>query len=165
MRFLQTTILLLSAALFASCDFPDFSGQQHLPDAQLIENFKNHRAEFEKLVALVLEDKTLTRVDDDWTDPKNLADTRVAEYRRLFKIVGTPRGVSSPLSREFIEFMASSQGWAVHGSSKGYLYAEKCSAQFGKTLAILDEMSSAKRPVGSGCRHIEGKWYLYFQGD
>lgn len=165
MRFFQTTILLLAVALFASCGFPDFSGQPHLPDERLIQNFQTHRAEFEKLVSMVLEDKVLTRVDEDWAEPKNLADSRIAEYRRLFKIVGTPRGLSAPVSRESIEFIASSQGWAVHGSDKGYLYAEKCPDYYGKTLASLDAISLAERPVGSGCRHIEGKWYLYFQGD
>jgi hypothetical protein len=165
MRFPQTTILLLSVALFASCNFPDFSGQPHLPDEQLIENFKTHRAEFEKLVAMVLEDKSLTRVDEDWTQPENLANLRVAEYRQLFKVVGTPRGVSARLNRESIEFIASSQGWAVHGSSKGYLYSEKTPEYYGKPIDGLDEISLAERPYGSGYRHIEGNWYLYFGGD
>jgi hypothetical protein len=51
----------------------------------------------------------------------------------------------------------------THGSSKGYIYGDDCSD--GKMLESLDEMSSAERPYGSGCRHIEGKWYLYFYGD
>lgn len=165
MRFLQTLTLFLLITFFASCNFPDFAGQPHLPDEQLIKNFQTHRAEFEKLVAMVLEDKNLTRVDEDWTQPENLPAARVAEYRRLFRIVGTPRGVVARIDRETIEFWASSQGWVAHGSSKGYLYADKCPSRDGKTEESLDEMSLAERPYGFGCRHIEGKWYLYFEGD
>ncbi len=165
MKTFQIIVFFLLATFLASCDFPDFSGQPHLPDEQLIENFKAHRAEFEKLVAMVLEDKSLTRVDENSTRPENFATSRVAEYRQLFKIVGTPRSVSARLNRESIEFIASSQGWAVHGSSKGYLYSEKKPEYYGKPIDSLDEMSLAKRPFGSGYRHIEGNWYLYFEGD
>lgn len=161
----QATTLLLAMAFFAACDMPDLAGQPHLPDKQLIENFRIHRAEFEKLVAMIVEDKGLTRVDDNWTEPASYDAARVAEYRKLFKIVGTQRGVSATVDREAIEFIASSQGFVTHGSAKGYLYAKKCPFQLGKTVESLDEMSSGERPTGSGCHHIEGQWYLYFQGD
>jgi len=144
---------------------PDFSGQPHLPDKQLIENFHTHRAEFEKLVAMVLEDRNLTRVDETWTEPQDFSAQRIAEYRKLDKAIGIPRGLSAPISREQIEFIASAQGWVAHGSTKGYLYGEKCPGYIGETVESLDGMSLAERPSGSGCRHIEGKWYLYFVSD
>lgn len=141
------------------------SEQAHLPDAELIENFKTHRAEFEKLVAMISEDKNLKRVDSDWTDPKDFSPERTAEYRKLFRVAGIPRGFYAGYedNQVQIRFLASLQGFMTHGSSKGYIYGDECSD--GKTLESLDEMSSAERPYGSGCRHIESKWYLYFYGD
>jgi hypothetical protein len=165
LRLARMVILFLIVALLSSCTVPDFSGQPHLSDKQLIENFEFHRAEFEKLVAMILEDKNLTRVDEDWTEPKDFDQERIAEYRKVFQVIGTPRGFSAPVSREQIEFIASAQGWVAHGSSKGYLYGEKCPAHIGKTVESLDEMSLAKRPSGSACRHVEGKWFLYFISD
>src|SRR5712691_8233039 len=165
MRLTQISVVLVVSSLVFSCGAPDFTGQPHLPDQQLIENLKAHRPEFEKLVVMILEDKTLTRVDEDWTQPKDFDQKRIAEYRRLFQVVGTPRGFSAPTTREPIEFIASSQGWVAHGSSKGYLYADKCPEYIGKTVESLDGISLVQRPAGSGCRHIDGKWYLYFTSD
>ena len=165
MRLAQLSVLLLVAALLLSCNVPDFSGQRPLPDKRLIENFEAHRAEFEKVVAMILEDKNLTRVDEDWFDPAEFDQQRVAQYRKLFQVIGTRRGFSAPVGRDQIEFIASAQGWVAHGSSKGYLYAEKCPAYIGQTVESLDGMSLGPRPSGSGCRHIDGKWYLYFVSD
>lgn len=167
------TILLISCLVVllvfgqAGCDASD-NEQPHLPDKELIANFNAHKADFEKLVSMVLEDKDLTRVDDDWTSPRDpqtigVSPERIAEYRQMFAKLGLPRGFSATVDKTRIEFIASSQGYVTHGSSKGYLYGDKSFS--GEVVESLDEMSLAKRPFGSGCRHIEGKWYLYFNGD
>ena len=168
MKGFQITILFLAIMLFTSCKAVEriiLSEQAHLPDAKLIENFKTHRAEFEKLVAMISEDKNLKRVDSDWTDPKDFSPERTAEYRKLFRAAGIPRGFYAwhENNEVQIRFLASSQGFVTHGSSKGYVYDDECSD--GEILESLDEISLAERPFGSGCRLIEDKWYLYFEGD
>src|SRR5689334_24230798 len=67
--FIVSIPLLLIVAVVSS--IPDFSGQPHLSDEVLIAKFNAHRAEFEKLLAMVLENKGLTRVDEDWTEPRD----------------------------------------------------------------------------------------------
>ena len=106
MRLAQMLVLLFVAGLLFSCNVADSSGQSHVPDKDLIENFEIHRAEFEKLVAMIFEDKNLTRVDEDWTEPKDFDQKRIAEYRKVFQVIGVPRGFSAPVSREQIEFIA-----------------------------------------------------------
>jgi len=164
MKVSQISILFLAIIFITSCKAVErfvLSEQSHLPDAELIENLKTHRAEFEKLVVMISEDKNLKRVDSDWTDPKDFSPERTAEYRKLFRVAGIPRGfyAGHENSQVQIRFLASSQGFVTHGSSKGYIYGDECSD--GKMLESLDQISSAERPYGSGCRHIEGKWYLY----
>lgn len=148
--------------------FPDVSGQPHQSDEELIANFNSHKAEFEKLLAMVLEDKMLSRVDENYTEPSDaqavgISQERIAEYRRLFRELGIARGFSAPDSRDYVEFISSSQGWVDSGSSKGYLYGT------GQTqmalIDSLDKFSSQPRPRGSGRRRIEGKWSLYFYGN
>ena len=56
---------------------------------------------------MIFEDKNLTRVDEDWTEPKDFDQKRIAEYRKVFQVIGVPRGFSAPVSREQIEFIAS----------------------------------------------------------
>jgi hypothetical protein len=161
-------ILFLLALTFGlvGCKDP-FEGQSHLSDDQLIANFREHTADFERLREMVLDDKRLTRVDEDWTaptDPTTIGVTaeRIAEYRALFKKLGLARGFSAGLDRREIELWASAQGWVAHGSHKGYVYT----ASVPENLDTgLDQYSSRERPLESGYRRIEGNWYLYFYGD
>jgi hypothetical protein len=87
--FLVSLIAFVGFFYFA---VPDFKDQEHLPDEVLIQNFYNHRSDFEQLRMMLERDRQIFRIDDDWTDPANLPKEQVEEYRRLFAIVGTPRG-------------------------------------------------------------------------
>lgn len=135
------------------------------PDDVLIANFLTHRAEFERVREMLAEDTTITRVGDSWTDPSTLDPARVAEYRRLFKIIGTPRGITVSHYRGSIEFMSTGHGWVASSSSKGYLYFMGDPILKGGPLKLVDSLD------GYGwhsehtfvVRHIEGPWYLYFE--
>lgn len=156
--------LSVLVSLLVGCKDP-FEGQPHLPDDQLIANFQAHKPEFERLRLMILEDKGLTRVDVDWTQPNDpttigVTPERIAEYRRLFTQLGLARGFSA--YRHDIEFLASCQGWVASGSSKGYLYKAKPPLTLEDNL---DQYSSQERAVGYGYRKIEGSWYLYFEAD
>jgi hypothetical protein len=144
--------------------------KQHQADAQMIANFQKHQNDFERLRQMVLEDKGLIRVDDDWTEPHDpqtigIKPERIAQYRSLFKQVGIPRGFSSAADRKDIEFIDTTKGMLDHGSFKGYVYLK---SRPKKLLDNLDTLESQKMPDGvgkkwiQGYRLIEGNWFLYY---
>lgn len=134
--------------------------QEHQPDAVMIDNFLEHRDEFERLREMVVRDRSITRVDNDWTHPENLPKDLVEEYRRLFKTIGTPRGISARPDRSKIDFIASARGWVASGSTKGYSYIEEPPRDLENSL---DEYNPGMGGETYACRHIEGKWYLFFE--
>jgi hypothetical protein len=155
--------LMLSAA-FTGGDIP------HKSDEELIANFQSHKAEFNRMLQMINEDKDLARVDYDWTSPENprtvgISQERIDEYRSLFRRAGVPRGFSAFQSKDSIEFIASSQGLAVSGSSKGYLYAKEPPSRVIDNLDNYRAQKSTLSPAFPVFRHIEGNWYLFFEAD
>lgn len=133
---------------------------EHLPDAVLIQNFHEHRTEFELLRSMLDHDEHIRRIDADWSDPANIAEDKLKEYRHLFTIVGTPRGLYSTRNPTFIEFVASSKGWVASGSTKGHVY------RLDKPEDIkpsLDKYHTENTDYATLYRRIEGNWYLYFE--
>lgn len=97
----------------------------------MVENFRLHRADFENLLAMIRDDesggKRLYRIDYDWTEPKDLgalgiSDERVREYRSLFPKIGVPLGFYAYGEDDVYMFVASTQGIAVSGTSKSYVW-------------------------------------------
>jgi hypothetical protein len=158
----------IGGCIYFTLSFPDFNtGQPHQSDAQMIANFQKYKSDFERLRQMILEDKGLTRVDDNWTEPRDpltigIKSERIAQYRRMFQQLGIPRGFSATAERDRIEFIASAQGWVASGSSKCYVYLK---TRPDELLDDLDKLSLQEKPFGTGYRHIEGDWYLYFYGD
>lgn len=134
----------------------------HRPDVEMIRNFSQHRDEFEYVRTLAMADENLRRVDEDWSDPRNLNTEKATEYRRLFKVIGTPRGISKYGGSGRIEFLASSMGWVASGSTKGYLYVEGKPPE-GNRVDSLDDVSILRDLDVDYLKPIEGKWYLYFR--
>ena len=132
-----------------------------MPDSVLIQNFHNHRAEFEQLRYMLERDEDIFRIDDDWTDPPNVSNDRVDAYRHLFAVVGTPRGFYNRRNPLRIELIASARGWVTSGSMKGYAYL----VEIPETLeSSLDKFHDGSGTVSRGShRHIEGNWYLFFE--
>lgn len=71
-------------------------------DEELIKNLMDNKKEFDSLVSDLLIDcgKGLSRIDVDWTDPKNpeaigVSDNKIAAYRARFISLGINRGYSS----------------------------------------------------------------------
>ncbi len=134
------------------------------PDNVLIANFNAHRADFELCREMSTEDTTMTRVDDNWTSPSTMDSTRVAEYRRLFKMIGTPRGITVRHDPDRIEFMSTSHGWVASSSPKGYLYFKE-NPKLKGPLKLVDNLDAYgwHSQYTFVIRHIEGDWYLYFE--
>ncbi len=135
------------------------------PDDVLIANFNAHRAEFERVREMSTEDTTMTRVDENWTNPSTLDSARVAEYRRLFTIIGTGRGITVRHEPDRMEFMSTSHGWVASSSSKGYLYFKGNPNLKGGPLKLVDNLDGYgwHSQYTFVIRHIEGDWYLYFE--
>lgn len=134
----------------------------HRPDAEMIRNFNEHRQEFEYVRTMAMADESLRRVDEDWSVPGNLDTDKAAEYRRLFTVIGTPRGISKYGGSGRIEFLASTMGWVASGSTKGYLYVDGKPPE-GNRVDSLDDVSRLRDLDVYYLKPIDGKWYLYFQ--
>jgi hypothetical protein len=159
--FIAAPFLLKSFLLywvFTGGDIP------HKTDAEMIANFKAHKREFEQLLQMVVTDKGLTRVDDNWTSPEDpqtigLSKLRLDEYRKLFQKVGTPRGFSANAVRDSIEFISSAQGMVTHGSSKSYVYTTIVPSLIVENIDSYREQNNSFYPV---YKRIEGNWYIRF---
>ncbi len=155
---------LMFSWIFTSGDIP------HKPDEELIANFQSHKAEFNKLLQMVNEDKDLKRVDYYWTAPENpqtigVSQERIDEYRRLFNKADIPRGFAAFQSKDYIEFISSAQGLAVSGSSKSYVYSIERPSNVVDNLDTYRSPESKSSPTYPAYRHIEGNWYLCFEAD
>ncbi len=138
--------------------------ESHPSDDVLLQEFAEHEAEFEKLVAMLRADKKLERVDEDWTrpgDPTSIGvmPARIREYRDLFSKLSIPRGFHAFHDPENFTFFASTQGLSVTGSAKGYAYLQKVPDLM---VADLGAYWSADGKSFTAYRWIKGNWYLYF---
>lgn len=132
----------------------------HRSDKDLIDNFRVHRSEFDQLLRMIMEDKSLYRVDYDWTEPEHpesvgITPARIDEYRGLMKKLGILRGFSAYRERKYVEFFSSFQG-----SAKGYLYTKQPPPDLD---ASLDDV--IQKGLSYGYRRIEGNWYLFYRKD
>ncbi len=170
----KISLILIGCILF--CCVLACEDKEHSKDEQLIQNFQNHKAEFNQLVQMFQEDKSLGRVSYDFTRTSNffekckepngwngkeieVSNERLYQYRKLFKNLGLSAGIEGYCEKEIIEFIASTRGLSVTGSSKGYAYLQKPP----KILVdSLDNYWSEDKKSFTAYKHIEGNWYLYF---
>ena len=133
----------------------------------MISNFLLHEKEFNKLLNMIKHDKGLFRVDDDWTDPKNLnsigiTNTRIEEYRKIFNELAIPRGFSRNIDFLFVEFISTTQGLAVSGSSKSYIWLKDPP---NKLVDNIDNYKPENPDSYRVYRHIKENWYLFYEAD
>lgn len=134
-------------------------------DQQLLSNYKHHKATFGELAQMAQTDKSLARVDYNWTDPSDpqkigISPARIAEYRSLLESVGLHRGFQSRGLAD-IEFISYGQGSAMSSDTfKGYMYLAMPPKQ---VLRSLDGCQPDEKNGVEAYRHIEGHWYLYYE--
>lgn len=163
MKRLALWLLALGAVeLGALLMAPQYSGPPS--DAEMIRNFEAHRAEFDRLITMIREDKGLERVDDDWTRPDDpstigVSNERIAAYRRLFAEAGVPRGFYSFNDAKTISFIAFAEGLSVSGCSKSYLYTTE-----GEPEGLVDEPLDSHHRDNKAFvrRRIGDGWYLQY---
>jgi len=158
---------ILYAVYFSWAVFHTIDGQPHKSDQELISNFQAHQSEFEMLRSMALQDPSLSVIDMDRTDPPDtltigVPNDRITEYRRLFKRLNLSRGIRRFQTVDKIQFIASSQGYVVHGSSKSYLYTTEPPAQLHDDL---DQFSNTNARTSTVYRRIQGNWYIEYECD
>lgn len=131
---------------------------RHESDAALIENFNRHRAEFEKLRTMTVEDEGLRYLDDDRVWPADIDLVKLNEYRRLLKVAGLRRGIVR--DEIHIEFLSSSAGWGPEGSIKGYVVLMEKPDRV-REVESLDDFAEVKEDTYY-LRPIQDNWYFYF---
>lgn len=143
------------------CAFP--------PDNVLISEFRDHRADYQRLLNMFREDTALGRVAYDFTRPANffsggrraasppLTEARWRDYRRLFDRLSLTGGIEGYDSKHVIYFWRYSRGMGagLGGSSKGFAFSDSLPAD---------------RPSAAGCeaptsdcwqfRPISGGWFV-----
>jgi hypothetical protein len=142
--------LLIPLALVIGCGPPS--------DAEMIDDFRSSRTQYNELLRMFQEDQGLERVGDlagIWPeDPAAVGvDTaRLRRYRDLMEQLGV-----KSLERYFgtVLFITSSGGLVPSGYMKGYVYADKAPSPL---------VSDSAKPLEEGefYRHIDGNWYLIY---
>lgn len=136
-------------------------------DRKLAGKFEKNTAQFEQLIEMIRQDLPLRRVDDDWTDPHDLAsvgisEDRIAAYRKIFRTLGIDRGFEV-LRRQPLEvfFIVDTSGLLNSGAAaKGYVYKEVEPSYLEESL---DVYSPSFGKWASAYKLLSGKWYLYFE--
>jgi|SRR5256885_12122541 len=139
-------------------------------DGAMIANLARNRATFERLLAMIHEDRGLERVDVDWTRPEDPASIgvspeRIATYRRLMREIGVMRGFYAFEPRDEVSFMAYAAGLSIRGQSKSYVWSPSGEFQDAGMVESLDAAwRSGHRRLWT-YRHVEGPWYLHLRVD
>jgi hypothetical protein len=160
-------LLLLPAVFLTSCD----SAEEHPPAATLQKQWRDHRADLEKLVTMIKADKALQRVAPDFTRPENLSaagidENRLKEYRALIKQTGVKSGIEGYNDKSTIWFHVSSLGLSVSGSGKGLAYVEGTPETVVSDLdAHILQAHKDHAESFSAFQRLEGNWYLYYDDE
>ena len=165
--FILTVTLGLISAL--NC-----GGKPHPSDSALEMNFHKHEMDFQRLVSMSNEDRSVVRIADDfnWLDDdhswprtgpeRGLSKNRWDAYRSLFNDLGLKCGLTRPENSDIIVFCASATGIVTNGTDKGYAYSE---AELTPTVESLDAVPEILKNQRIVYKSLASHWYLYyFQG-
>jgi len=138
----------------------------HPEDQQLINNYAQHKTEFNQLAQMLLQETRLLVIFPDSgncqiEDEKlvnSAIDEKCKEYIQLFKLLGLNWAYSGP---EPIWLTASSYGLGVSGSEKGYVYTSQLPTLDGDGTLVnnIEEASELLLPY---FRHVDNNWYIYY---
>jgi len=135
-------------------------------DAAMLRDFTRHETTFNTLVEMVAADKALDRVDENWTMPADtksvgVSPERIAEYRKLLRDAGTPRGFQVLPARDEFKFFYWLRGSAISDDiDKGFAYRTTPPAS---TVQTLDGIRSKSRDAFVAYRHVRDNWYLFYE--
>jgi hypothetical protein len=136
-------------------------------DAQMLNNFREHRSIFERLAQMVEQDKGVTKIDDVSMGAINViapgvSPARIATYQRLMKSVGIRRGFEATPDGSEVDFMYYAVGAAFSSdTNKGYVYLTKPPKRLAQSLDNCE--TNDGEDDEEAYQHITGKWYLFYQ--
>jgi hypothetical protein len=164
---IAVVLCLLIAALGIFLFFPQRSPPK---EAQVIRNFEGHRAAFERLRGMLIEDQDLVRVADWGVETTksmgirkppegNFPVDRYQEYLSLLKEVGAAgafRARGNP--PESVGMFVYVSGFAADTRHMNVCWLTR---EPENQVSSLDDFYKTPKPRNPVYRHIEGKWYLW----
>ncbi len=166
-------IAIILVALFTTAFSAECGISSHPADVALEKIFRQHEAEFSRLVVMSRADSRVMRIAPNFTwltdnaswprsgDELGFSQERWDEYRQLFRMLGLKDGLVRYADADLIYLFASSKGLVTGGSGKGYVYSER---DLTPTTDSLDQVppellqSSVHKIV---YKRIEPNWYLF----
>jgi hypothetical protein len=138
-----------------------FGGDRHPTDAEMLAQFRQHRAELETIVDMLRADPQVERLAPDFTrpDPAPISAERLADYRKRLAAAGIRHGLSR--YGNDVTFIVSARGLEISGSAKSFAYVERAYEDAVLTDGDLDA-AAARSPTSEVifARRIEGNWWL-----
>ncbi len=146
-------------------------GTAHPADSVLEMNFRKHKSDFQLLVSMSNEDRSIVRIplsfpylsnDNSWPRTgagPGLSNDRWDAYRSLFQKLGLKRGLTRQGDLDIIVLCASAAGNVTSGTDKGYAYSE---TELTPTVESLDAVPETLRNQPTVYKSIEPHWYLYY---
>ena len=151
----RLSILLL--LFLCACDLPSDHG--------LITQFRQKRAQFDRLRQMIDVDNLDGRIHADYADPK-LPATRLQEYRSLLRNVGVMRLWAHGKSKPF-ELIADGNGFLSKGDYKGYLYNPSPPAPHLQSLDdscfVTEQIPDSQRFCGGVLSLGDGWWLIRYE--
>lgn len=165
--------LLLPLSLFLVGCVPFADDAPHIRDEVLLNNFQQHKADFDLLARMAKQDSNMVRIADDftWTTDSvayprpeselGITNERWEEYKKIFKKIKLDNGILNyQPDKTFL--MASSRGLLTGGSSKGYAYLTEKPEIVVDSLNDFQFEKSEKRRLAA-YKQITENWYLYYE--
>jgi len=171
-----TRVLVLWAVLLAMSALPaagmfvwlvvadPLGSSPHPTDGAMLVQFHKQREILDELARMIAEDPELIRLAPDFTRPEDtsavgVSADRVAAYRRLCAEAGIAHGFSR--HGDAIEFIVHTQGLAISGSAKGFVYAPQADADATVVEGDLDAAAASMQEKDVLLeRKIDDNWWL-----
>ena len=153
--------------------------EEHLPDAVLIDQFRERKAQFEVLREMFLRDRGLAMIERERTEPADLEAIgidveRLTRYRRLLSELKVKFLHGRADKTEGATFVITSRGLGVAGSAKGYAWLPSPPSLVAGDLDEYVARMTAKKDAARSksermavtaytvYRPFEGHWYLFY---
>lgn len=136
-------------------------------DAQLIQNFEAHRAEFNRLLEMAGDDAAVYRISNGEVPPRGMSDSRFQEYKKVFRDLDIESGVNHGMSsfRESL-FILSGTSVPIGMTSEavGYVYSAVPLRPIVGRLPISYFPTPGHAGHGEefSFRPLEKNWYLFY---
>jgi hypothetical protein len=165
-------LLLVSAIAALCCVFVyQFSRSKPPEEKKLIDNFYAHRAEFDRLRDMLLEDKDVLRVASWGVETTKSMGGRsippeggfpVNRYNEYLALLRETGGIGAFRGRgdhpESVSISVWATGW---GSSTRHIHIYWSDHAPPNEVHSLDDYYLTEKPRHPVFRHIDGNWYLW----